>query len=206
MKKYFVTGTNTDVGKTIISALLCEHLKADYFKPIQTGCNETIDKNIILNLTNAKIHNSSYQLELPASPACAANKQGMQIDFKNINLPNTNGNNLIVEGAGGCMVPINQKHITLDLIHHLDLPTIIVVKNELGCVSNTLATILALRTRNIEIAGVILNGDYDPFDNYNAIQHYGKVEVLDKIFHFENLNKSSIKNYRLSDKLLKKLL
>ncbi len=205
MKKYFITGTNTDVGKTVISALLCEHLNMDYFKPIQTGSHETLDANTISELTDSKIYDNSYKLEVPASPAFAAAKEGIEIDFKNIKLPETNEKGLIVEGAGGCMVPINSKQITLDLIHYLNLPTIVVVKNELGCVSSALTTILALRSRNIEIAGVILNGDADPFDNYNAIEYYGKVDVLDKIFHFDNLNKTSIKNYKLSEKLLKKL-
>lgn len=206
MKKYFITGTNTDVGKTIVSALLCQHLNADYFKPIQTGSHGMLDGNEISKLTDATIHKNSYCLEIPSSPAFASSKENIEIDFKNIELPQTSGKNLIVEGAGGCMVPINHNQTTLDLIEYLQLPTIIVVKNELGCVSSALTTILALRSKNIEISGVILNGMDDPFDNCNAIEHYGKVDVLDKIGHIENLNKESIKNYKLSDKLLKKLL
>ena len=150
--QYFITGTNTDVGKTFISALLCEHLKADYFKPIQTGSDGMLDANEINKLTDTKIHKNTYCLKVPASPAFAGKCENIEIDFKNIKLPNVK--NLIVEGAGGCMVPINSKQITLDLIHYLDLPTILIVKNELGCVSSALSSILALRSRNIEIAGV----------------------------------------------------
>ena len=141
-----------------------------------------------------------------SSPAFAARCEGMEIDFEKIVLPNTDGRSLIVEGAGGCMVPINSRKITLDLIKYLDLPVILVVKNELGCVSSTLTSILALRNWNIEIAGVILKGNDDPLDNYGAIEYYGKVDVLDKIGFIPELNKDSIKNYRLSDKLLKKLM
>ena len=202
--QYFITGTNTDVGKTFISALLCEHLKADYFKPIQTGSDGMLDANEISKLTDAKIHKNAYCLKVPASPAFAGKCENIEIDFKNIKLPNAK--NLIIEGAGGCMVPINSKQITLDLIHYLDLPTILIVKNELGCVSSALSSILALRSRNIEIAGVILNGEDDPLDNYNAIEYYGKVDVLDKIKFIENPDKNKIKEYKLSKKLLDKLL
>lgn len=204
-KKYFVTGTNTDVGKTFISTLLCEHLKADYFKPIQTGSDGTLDANEINKLTDAIIHKNSYCLKVPASPAFAGRCEGIEIDFKNIKLPETQ-NNLIAEGAGGCMVPINSTQITLDLIHYFDLPTILIVKNELGCVSGALSSILALRSRNIEIAGVILNGEDDPLDNYGAIEYYGKVDVLDKIKFVDNPDKGKVKAYKLSKKLLDKLL
>lgn len=206
MKKYFITGTNTDVGKTVVSALLCEHLRADYFKPIQTGSDGMLDGGEIARLTDTVIHRNAYCLKVPASPAFAAKCEGMEIDFEKIVLPNTDGRNLIVEGAGGCMAPINSRKITLDLIKYLDLPVILVVKNELGCVSSTLTSILALRNWNIEIAGVILKGNDDPLDNYGAIEYYGKVDVLDKIGFIPELNKDSIKNYRLSDKLLKKLM
>ncbi len=206
MKQYFITGTNTDVGKTIISALLCEHLKADYFKPIQTGSQEILDANTIKSLTDAKIYENSYKLKVPASPAFAAVQENIEIDFKNIKLPDTNSKNLIVEGAGGCMVPINSWQTTLDLINYLNIPTIVVVKNELGCVSSTLTTILALRSRNIDIAGIILNGNNDLLDNHKAIEYYGKVDVLDMINKINPLNKDSIKNYKLSKKLLNKLL
>lgn len=205
MKRYFITGTNTDVGKTIISALLCESLQADYFKPIQTGSNEILDKNTVQNLTDSIIHESSYCLRVPASPAFAGSCENLEIDFQNIKLPKVK-NNLIVEGAGGCMVPINSTQITLDLIKYLNLPTIIVVKNELGCVSSALTSILALKSKNIEIAGVILNGDYDPFNNYEAIEYYGKVNVLDKISTIKPLNKENIKNYKFSSKLIDFLL
>lgn len=201
MKKYFITGTNTDVGKTIISALLCTHLQADYFKPIQTGSNEIIDKNTVKSLTNTIIHESSYCLKVPASPAFAGKCENVEIDFQNIKLPTTN-NSLIVEGAGGCMVPINSTQITLDLIKYLNLPAILVVKNELGCVSSALTSILGLRSKNIEIAGIILNGENDPFDNYGAIEYYGKVDVLDKVSIIKPLSKESIKNYKFSSKLL----
>ena len=206
MKKYFITGTNTDVGKTVISALLCEHLKADYFKPIQTGSEEILDANTIEILTDVKIYDNSYKLKVPASPAFAATQENIEIDFKNIKLPDINDRNLIVEGAGGCMVPINSQQTTLDLISYLNIPTIIVVKNELGCVSSALTTILALKSKNITISGIILNGNKDPLDNYKAIEYYGNVDVLDMIDEIKPLDKNSIKNYKLSEKLLNKLL
>ena len=206
MKKYFITGTNTDVGKTVVSSLLCTHLNADYFKPIQTGSHGMLDGNEVSKLTDVKIHKNAYCLEVPASPAFAGKCEGIEVDFKNIKLPEANDKNLIVEGAGGCMVPINSKQITLDLIKYLDIPTILVVKNALGCVSEALTSILALKSYNIEIAGVILKGKDDPLDNYGAIEYYGKVDVLDKIDFIPQLTKENIKNYKLSDKLLKKLL
>lgn len=201
-KKYFVTGTNTDVGKTVICSLLCQHLKFNYLKPIQTGNNETLDNNIISKLTDVKIYDNFYSLKAPASPYFASKCENIEIDINKITLPN---DNLIVEGAGGCMVPINKNSTTLDLIKHLNIQTIIVVKNELGCVSSTLTTINALRSYNIEIAGVILNGFNDPLENAESIEKFGNVTILDKVKNINPLNKDNIKNYKLSDNLIKKL-
>ena len=103
------------------------------------------------------------------------------------------------------MVPLNDEETILDLIKLLDLSTIIVVKNELGCINSALTTIEVLRYNNIEVAGVIMNGE-SSLNNEEAIAHYGNVEVLDTIKNIEDLSIKGIKNYKLSDKLLKKLL
>lgn len=203
MKRYFVTGTNTDVGKTVICSLLCENLGFNYFKPIQTGNIDIVDNTTISRLTGVKIYDNFYSLKLPASPYIAAKNENIEINIKNIELPNDN--NLIIEGAGGCMVPINKNETILDLIKHFNVPVLIVVKNELGCVSSTLTTITALNSYNIEITGVILNGFDDPLKNAESIEHFGNIAVLDKIKRIDPLNRDSIINYKLSDDLIKKL-
>ncbi|HET8829364.1 MAG TPA: dethiobiotin synthase [Pelobium sp.] len=160
-KKYFVTGIGTEVGKTVTSAILTEHLKADYWKPIQSGDlhqSDTIKvKDLVANATT-KFHPEAYQLAQPFSPHYSAELDGVEIKLSSINLPKT-PNNLIVEGAGGLMVPLNQQDLIIDLINKLGLEVILVSKNYLGSINHTLLSVEALKSRNIPIKGIIFNGD-----------------------------------------------
>jgi dethiobiotin synthetase len=158
--KIFITGISTDVGKTIASAIITEALEADYWKPIQAGdLNDSDSHKIQRYISNDKsvIHKNSYKLNTPASPHLAAELDGITIDLKNIIEPKTN-NNLVVEGAGGVFVPLNETDFVIDLIQP-DYKVIVVSRHYLGSISHTLLTIEALKNRGIKIAGIIFNGN-----------------------------------------------
>lgn len=158
--KLFITGIGTDVGKTIASAIITEALKADYWKPIQAGDLDTSDSHKIKSyLSNAKtvIHPNSYALNTPASPHLAAELDNIAIDLEEIKEPVTE-NHLVVEGAGGVFVPLNNQYCVIDLIKP-DYKVIVVSRHYLGSINHTLLTIEALQNRKITIAGIIFNGD-----------------------------------------------
>ncbi len=158
--KLFITGISTDVGKTIASAVVVEALQADYWKPIQAGDLENSDsmklKSLISN-NKSNIHENSYKLNTPASPHYAAEIDNITIDLKKIIEPKTN-NHLVIEGAGGLFVPLNNVSCIIDLIQS-DYKVLIVSRHYLGSINHTLLTIEALKSRNINIAGIIFSSD-----------------------------------------------
>ena len=157
--KLFITGISTDVGKTIVSAIITEALEADYWKPIQAGDLENSDSHKIKNLiSNSKsvIHANSYALNTPASPHYAAKVDGVKIDLKKITAPHTE-NHLVIEGAGGILVPLNDNEVIADLIKP-DYKVILVSRNYLGSINHTLLTIEALKSRKCQIGGIIFSG------------------------------------------------
>lgn len=161
--KLFITGISTDVGKTIASAIITEALEADYWKPIQAGDLDQSDSYKIQKLlrnTKSKIHPNSYALHTPASPHLAAEIDGITIDIKKIQEPITQ-NHLVVEGAGGVFVPINNKQTIIDLIQP-DYKVIVVSRHYLGSINHTLLTIEALQNRKIGIGGIIFSGNENP--------------------------------------------
>jgi dethiobiotin synthetase len=188
-KKFFITGIGTNVGKTIVSAILTEYFKADYFKPIQSGNTDSDATQIEKLISNdvSKIHDSIYSFEQTVSPHYASLLNNTVIDISKIQLPNTN-NHLIVEGAGGLMVPLNENTLIIDLIKYLQLPVIVVSQNYLGAINHTLMTIELLKMRNIEIAGIVYNGngfeENAKYINYycaiNQIAHIPQLNIIDK--------------------------
>ncbi|MFA9187386.1 dethiobiotin synthase [Flavobacterium sp. FBOR7N2.3] len=157
--KLFITGIGTDVGKTIASAIITEALEADYWKPIQAGDLNTSDSHKIKSfISNGKteIHPNSYALNTPASPHLAAELDSIVIDLEKIVEPVTD-NHLVVEGAGGLFVPLNNQDCVIDLIKP-DYKVIVVSRHYLGSINHTLLTIEALQSRNITIAGILFNG------------------------------------------------
>ncbi|HBI00753.1 MAG TPA: dethiobiotin synthase [Flavobacterium sp.] len=158
--KLFITGIGTDVGKTIASTIITEALEADYWKPVQAGELDFSDKDKVQSLisnSKTKIHENSYALQTPASPHYAAALDGISIDIKKITEPTTK-NHLVIEGAGGIFVPLNQTETVMDLIQP-DYKVIIVSRHYLGSINHTLLTIEALQNRKISIAGIIFSGD-----------------------------------------------
>lgn len=180
--KLFITGISTDVGKTIASAIIVEALEADYWKPIQAGDLDNSDSHKIKRyISNDKtvIHENSYKLNTPASPHLAAELDGIIIDLKQIKEPITQ-NHLVIEGAGGIFVPLNDKDCIIDLIQK-DYKVIIVSRHYLGSINHTLLTIEALQNRKINIAGIIFSGDENKSSesiilNKTGVKYIGRIE------------------------------
>jgi dethiobiotin synthetase len=164
MKKYFISGIGTDVGKTIVSAVFTEALEADYWKPIQAGdlhLSDTDKVKILVSNTKSVFHPERYRLNTPASPHYAAEVDGIEIALSDFSIPKTD-NTLLIEGAGGLMVPLNSKETVVDLVKQLDLPLILVSRNYLGSINHTMLSIGLLKNKGIEIAGIIFNGEPNP--------------------------------------------
>ncbi len=196
--KLFITGIGTDVGKTIVSAIITQALEADYWKPIQAGDLDISDSHKIQRyISNATtvIHPNSYQLNTPASPHWAAELDGITIDLHQITEPKTQ-NHLVIEGAGGVFVPLNNSDCIIDLIQP-DYKVVIVSRHYLGSINHTLLTIDALQNRKINIAGIIFSGaenkatesiilqksdlncigriDEEPYFDQNVIQYHADI-------------------------------
>lgn len=173
----FVAGTDTNVGKTVLSAFLVEALDADYFKPIQTGTE--MDRPWVQARTQLPIdrfHPECYALKEPASPHLAARLEGRYIELDKIALPSTT-RPLVVEGAGGLFVPINDQVLLIDLIEKLGLPVVLVARSALGTINHTLLSLAALRSRGIEPHCVVVSGKPNPA-NVQAIEQYGRVRAI----------------------------
>lgn len=180
--KLFITGIGTDVGKTVASAIITEALEADYWKPIQAGDLNASDSHKIRSyLSNSKtvIHPNSYGLNTPASPHLAAELDHITISLEHIQEPQTK-NHLVVEGAGGVLVPLNATDCVIDLIQP-DYKVIVVSRHYLGSINHTLLTIEALKNRNIAIAGIVFSGDENKATesiilNKTGVQCIGRIE------------------------------
>lgn len=154
----FVTGIGTDVGKTVASAIIVKALSADYWKPIQAGDLDNTDSMKVQSWVKPNtVHPEAYRLNLPASPHHAAAQDGVDIRFHAAQLPKTN-NTLIMEGAGGLMVPINQDEVLIDAISVFTKTCIVVSKHYLGSINHTLLTLEVLKQKGFEVLGVIFNG------------------------------------------------
>jgi dethiobiotin synthetase len=187
-QQYFITGIGTGIGKTITSAIITEKLKADYWKPIQSGDLAQSDSMTIESLISNNqtvIHSETYRLTQPLSPHLSAKIDGIEIELNNFQLPKTE-NHLIVEGAGGLMVPLNDKALILDLVKYLKLEVIVVSQHYLGSINHTLLTINTLKQHNMSIRGIIFNGEENLESqsyilNYSDIKHLGNIPTLRNI-------------------------
>ncbi len=191
--RYFLTGTDTDVGKTIACAWVMLHSPARYWKPVQAGLDET-DETVIRALTGAgdeRFVPTTYSLPDPLSPHEAAKRAGVQIDMEKFKPPDDR-DPLIVEGAGGLMVPLNETSLVIDLIQKLGFPAILVCRTALGTINHSLLSLEALRARDIPVAGVILTGQGAPH-NRAAIEDYGKTRVIGHIPHLDMVTGEALK-------------
>lgn len=169
--KLFITGIGTEIGKTVCSAILVQHFKADYWKPVQSGDLHYTDSHKIETWTDGTFcYPETYRLQLAASPHQSARAENIQIHLNDFQLPETQ-NSLIVEGAGGLMVPLSDDTFMIDLLERLRLPAALVVRNYLGCINHTLLSIMAIQQRKIRLEYLILNGEF-PEDTERVICNY----------------------------------
>jgi dethiobiotin synthase len=191
--RFFITGTDTGIGKTLSSALLCAALDAYYWKPIQTGTSETTDRVTVRRLAGLPEDRElaeAYRFRPPVSPHLAAQRAGVRIDFRKIQMPVIHERaNLIVEGAGGVLVPMNEKQLMVDLMKHLGLPVLLVARTALGTINHTLLSIAALRAARIDLRAVIMSGAPNR-DNRRAIEQYGNVRVAGVIPKLRRINRA----------------
>ena len=198
MNTIFVTGIGTDVGKTVASAILCEALEADYWKPVQAGFDDGTDAALLKSLiTNKKtiVHPETYKLKLASSPHIAARKEGIKIDLNKI-LGNYNTivndsinsqhitQNLIIEGAGGLMVPLNENEFIIDLIKKLNAKVILVSKNYLGSINHSLLTASVCKQNNFDVLGWMFNEDFMNYEEeIEAWSGYTKIATVPTCEH-----------------------
>jgi dethiobiotin synthetase len=190
---FFVTGTDTDVGKTVVSAWLVARLGACYWKPVQAGNHPETDSAIVRRLTGAspdRILPEAYLLPEPIAPHEAARRAGIAIDMERLLPPPCNGP-LVVEGAGGLMVPLTDRAYVIDLATELHLPIILVTRSTLGTINHTLLSLEAIRRRGLPLAGVVVNGPETPH-NRAAIERYGQVEVIAEIPWLDQLTPATL--------------
>jgi dethiobiotin synthase len=200
----FITGTDTDVGKTAIAAAIMHRYRCvtrlRYWKPIQTGIEQDDDTATVRRLaacSETEILADGVRLQHPVSPHLAAEWSGSQIDIAKLaDLANTSDVEdlgWIVEGAGGALVPINESVMMIDWMVHLSLPVIVVARATLGTINHTLLTLEALRTRKLHVAGVIMSGQNR--DNREAIEKFGDVHVLGEMPRFPQLDTASLQKW-----------
>ncbi len=186
----FVTGTDTGIGKTVVSALLTKGLNATYWKPIQAGLEEETDTEFVRRTTGVsddQIVPERYRLQTPMSPHGAAKIDDVYIEMSDFSLPDYETDHLVVEGAGGLMVPFNDDQMIIDLIDKLNLPVVLVARSSLGTLNHTFLSLEALRKRDIPILGVVMNGP-EHESNRKAITHYGNVDILAEIDVIDPIN------------------
>jgi len=204
MNTYFITGIGTEVGKTIVSAIITEALEADYWKPIQAGELDNSDTHKVKNLVsnnNTVFHPNSVGLQTPMSPHAAAEIDGVKITSAKINRPKTS-NDLVIEGAGGLLVPISSKETIADLINPSD-KIIVVSRHYLGSINHTLLTLEALKNRGLNIFGIIFNGEKNDTSESVILKMTG-VSFLGRIDNEPYFDKNVVREYaeRFKNKLV----
>lgn len=181
---HFVTGIGTDVGKTLAAAVLVKVLNAAYWKPVQCGDLQHTDSMKVKALTECSVHPETYRLQLPMSPHAAAEAENVRIRLSDFRLPQPDS--LVVEGAGGILVPLNRKETMLDLMRHLGLPVILVSQHYLGSINHTLMSIEVLKNAGIGITGILFNGEANKstesiISEQSDVRVLGRIPILDKV-------------------------
>lgn len=194
MSGFIVTGTDTGVGKTVVSAMLVAGLGASYWKPIQAGTDGGTDTKRVADLSGAgtdKILQETYCLSVPASPHFAAEQDSIAIDLESLEVPAVSGP-LIVEGAGGLMVPITRSTLQIDMFAGWDLPVILCARTSLGTINHTLLSLAVLHDWEIPIHGIIFVGDENA-DSQKTIVEMGGVRALGRLPHLDALNPDTLR-------------
>ncbi len=193
-QRIFVAGIGTGVGKTVVSAVLTEALAADYWKPVQCGNLGNTDSSIVQSLlsnTVSKIHPETFRFKTASSPHFAAKAESTDVRLSSFKTPTTN-RTLIIEGAGGLMVPLNNKDLVIDLIIKLKSPVILVVRNYLGSINHTLLSINSLAQSGADLLGIIYSGK-NYRDNEEIVYQFSGVKTLGRINEAKPVNKTFVK-------------
>lgn len=201
-KPIIITGTDTDIGKTIFASALTTALSATYFKPIQAGLEEETDTQLVARLSGQKVLPEAYRLNTPASPHLAAEIDGLEIDLDKLKLPNVSGP-LVVEGAGGIMVPITRQTTYLDVFAKWNAPIVLCARTSLGTINHSLLSVRALKNAGCEILGVAFIGDENT-DSEKTICEMGQVKRLGRLplivdLNRENLDQAFNANFDVTD-------
>ena len=200
MKKLFITGISTDVGKTIASAIITEALEADYWKPIQAGDLDNCDTKKVQRLVSnskSKFFDNSFALNTPMSPHAAAEIDGLKINLSDISEPKTK-NHLVIEGAGGLLVPFNEKQTILDLIQP-DYKVIVVSRHYLGSINHTLLTVNLLKEKGFDVSIIYSGNKHETTED--IIQKMTGVKVIGRIAEEPYFDKNVVKEYAIQFKV-----
>jgi len=200
MTRFVVTGTDTGIGKTIFSAGLAQATGAPYWKPIQSGLEEETDSEIVARLAGVPIRPEAYRLVTPASPHIAAEIDGVNIDVETLTPP---PGNLIVEGAGGALVPVTRQILYADLFAKWQVPVIVCARTALGTINHSLLTIEALRSRGVPIHGLAFLGDAVEdseaiISEISGVRRLGRLPIIDPL-NGETLAEAFKANFALRD-------
>ncbi len=188
-----IAGIHTGIGKTIASAVIAEAIGADYWKPVQAGTEERDALTVKQLLMNGaeRVHPEALILTQPMSPHAAADIDGVRVDFTAFKWPVTN-KTLLVETAGGLLSPMSATTTMTDFITHYQLPTILIAQNYLGSINHTLMSIEVLKSRGIQLLGIVMNGDENKYSE-SFIEQYGKVPIIARIPQFGVLNNEAVR-------------
>lgn len=192
---YFITAIGTDSGKTVASAIVCEALKADYWKPVQAGLPRDTD-TVRQLVSNEKtfFHAEQFLLRTPASPHASAKIDGLHISLTDFRVPDHQNPHIVIEGAGGCLVPLNENDLVIDLIPTLRAEAIVVSNHYLGSINHTLLTIEALQNRKIVIKGLIFNGEPN-IETENIILRRTNIPCLLRINREPVIDQNVVRRY-----------
>lgn len=194
MKKIIVAGIGTDTGKTVASAILCKALDADYWKPVQAGDLVNTDSHKIKKWSpDTLIHPEAYRLTQPMSPHAAADIDEVTIQSSNLQIPTTK-NPLVIELAGGLMVPMREDFLNIDWVAQTGLPVVLVTNYYLGSINHTLLSLNLLKSHHIPLVGLIFNGEKNP-STFDVIMHRSGAKCLLEIEREESINEEVISSY-----------
>lgn len=205
MSHFIVTGTDTGIGKTVVAAMLTQALGATYWKPLQSGIEGGVDTKAVQKMTglpSERFLPESYVFTEPLSPHRAAEIDGVEVDVDSLQIPDTD-QRLIIEGAGGLMVPLTRKNLLINLFKSWHVPVILVARTGLGTINHTLLSLEALWSRKIPVHGIIFVGDENA-DNMKTIHQFSDTKILGRLPMLDSLNTESLasafdQNFKLED-------
>jgi dethiobiotin synthetase len=194
-RRIVVAGTDTEIGKTVFAAGLADLLGADYWKPVQAGLEGETDSQVVARLgglSDDRILPEIYRLQTPASPHHAAAIDGVSIAVDSLDVPDTGGRALVIEGSGGLLVPLNRSTLYIDVFARWHIPVVLCARTALGTINHSLLSIEALRHRKLEILGIAFIGESNP-ESERVICEIGRVRRLGRLPRLSPLNRNTLR-------------